>query len=130
MAARNPGAAAWGVAGALGPAAHQPPRHVRRCRSGGVPSRLGPAGGPAQINWCRAAARFGRRLGQAGHVAVPLQIIWGRHDAFLSANLAQESFAYCDDGRLTYLEASHWVQHEKAAQVNQPLINFLSEMPV
>ncbi|WP_245897118.1 alpha/beta fold hydrolase [Hymenobacter nivis] len=83
----------------------------------------------SMINWYRAAARFGRRLGQTGRVAVPLHIIWGRHDAFLSANLAQESLAYCDDGRLTYLKASHWVQHEEAAQVNQLLIEFLRETP-
>ncbi|MEJ7663068.1 MAG: hypothetical protein WKG07_27770 [Hymenobacter sp.] len=31
-------------------------------------------------------------------MAVPLHVIWGRHDAFLSANLAQESLAFCDDG--------------------------------
>jgi len=68
-------------------------------------------------------------VGQAGRVAVPLHIIWGRHDAFLNANLAQESLAFCDDGQLTYLKASHWVQHEEAAQVNQLLIDFLRETP-
>ncbi|MGI4883668.1 MAG: alpha/beta fold hydrolase [Janthinobacterium lividum] len=83
----------------------------------------------SMINWYRVAARFGRRLAPAGRVAVPLHIIWGRDDAFLRANLAQASLAYCDDGRLTYLQASHWVQHEKAAQVNQLLIDFLRETP-
>jgi len=83
----------------------------------------------SMINWYRAAARFARRVGQAGRVAVPLHIIWGRHDAFLNANLAQESLAFCDDGQLTYLKASHWVQHEEAALVNQLLIDFLRETP-
>ncbi|TPG72387.1 alpha/beta fold hydrolase [Hymenobacter nivis] len=82
----------------------------------------------SMINWYRAAARFGRQA-PAGRVVGPLHIIWGRRDAFLNANLAQESLAYCDDGGLTYLDASHWVQHEEAAQVNQLLIDFLRETP-
>ena len=42
----------------------------------------------SMINWCRAAIQFARRLSQTGRVAVPLHIIWGRHDASLSTNLA------------------------------------------
>lgn len=81
----------------------------------------------SMINWYRAAVQFARRLGQTGRVAVPFHIIWGRHDASLSTNLAQQSLAFCDDGRLTYLKASHWVQHEEATQVNRLLIKFLRE---
>ena len=79
------------------------------------------------INWYRAAGRFAGRLGETGRVAVPLCIIWGKDDAFLSANLARQSLAFCDAGRLTYLDATHWVQHEAAAEVNELLINFLHE---
>ena len=55
----------------------------------------------------------------------PLHIIWGEKDAFLEADMARQSLAYCDDGRLTYLRASHWVQHEQAAAVNELLLGFL-----
>ncbi len=81
----------------------------------------------SMVNWYRAAARFARRLGATGRVRVPLCIIWGRDDAFLNANLAQESLAFCDDGRLTYLPVTHWVQHEATAKVNELLIEFLQE---
>ena len=81
----------------------------------------------SMVNWYRAAARFARRLGATGRVRVPLCTIWGWDDAFLNANLAQESLAFCDDGRLTYLPATHWVQHEATAKVNELLIEFLQE---
>ena len=78
------------------------------------------------INWYRAAARFASRLGKTGRVAVPVRIIWGEKDAFLKRELAQESLAYCDNGELTYLPATHWVQHEEPDKVNKLLIEFLS----
>ncbi|MBF9222813.1 alpha/beta fold hydrolase [Hymenobacter ruricola] len=79
----------------------------------------------SMINWYRAAARFASRLGKTGRVSVPVRIIWGERDAFLRRELAQESLAYCDDAELTYLPASHWVQHEMPAEVNELLLRFL-----
>ncbi|MBJ6110795.1 alpha/beta fold hydrolase [Hymenobacter sp. BT523] len=77
------------------------------------------------INWYRAAGRYASRLSKAGRVTVPVRIIWGERDAFLKRELAQESLAYCDDAELTYLPASHWVQHEMSAEVNELLLHFL-----
>ncbi|WP_375416476.1 alpha/beta fold hydrolase [uncultured Hymenobacter sp.] len=77
------------------------------------------------INWYRAAARHARRLAGTGRVTGPLHIIWGEKDAFLEADLARQSLEFCDDGQLTYLKASHWVQHEEAAEVNRLLLAFL-----
>ena len=80
----------------------------------------------SMLNWYRAAFRFARRLGQAGRVAVPACIIWGQADAFLKAELARESLAWCDAGQLTYLPTTHWVQHEAAAEVTDLLLQFLA----
>jgi pimeloyl-ACP methyl ester carboxylesterase len=42
--------------------------------------------------------------------------------------LAQESLAWCEAGRLTYFDkATHWVQHEEAAAVNQLLLQFFAK---
>jgi pimeloyl-ACP methyl ester carboxylesterase len=79
----------------------------------------------SMINWYRAAARHARRLGNTGRVVVPVRIIWGEKDAFLERELARESLSFCDNGRLTYLPATHWVQHEAAATVNDLLLAFL-----
>jgi pimeloyl-ACP methyl ester carboxylesterase len=79
----------------------------------------------SMINWYRAAARFGRQSIREGRVTVPLQLIWGRRDAFLEARMAEESLKHCDQGWLTYFDkATHWVQHEEAARVNELLLGF------
>jgi pimeloyl-ACP methyl ester carboxylesterase len=42
--------------------------------------------------------------------------------------MAQESLAWCGAGRLTYFDkATHWVQHEEAAAVNQLLLQFFAQ---
>jgi pimeloyl-ACP methyl ester carboxylesterase len=79
----------------------------------------------SMINWYRAAVRLPSRLGQSGRITIPVHIIWGERDAFLRRELAQESLAFCDDGQLTYLPATHWVQHEAATEVNNLLCHFL-----
>jgi pimeloyl-ACP methyl ester carboxylesterase len=79
----------------------------------------------SMINWYRAAARFPSRLGKTGRIAVPVRIIWGEQDAFLKRELAQESLVFCDAAELTYLPATHWVQHEMPEEVNELLLKFL-----
>ncbi|RTQ50757.1 alpha/beta hydrolase [Hymenobacter gummosus] len=83
----------------------------------------------SMIHWYRAAARRGSSV-QAGRVAVPLQLIWGRRDAFLEAEMAAESLQYCAQGRLTYFDqATHWVQHEEADRVNELLLAHFATHP-
>jgi pimeloyl-ACP methyl ester carboxylesterase len=77
------------------------------------------------LNWYRAAVHHPRRLIASGVVTGPIHIIWGEKDAFLEAGLARQSLTYCRKGQLTYLRASHWVQHEEPAQVNKLLMAFL-----
>ncbi|UYZ61513.1 alpha/beta fold hydrolase [Hymenobacter weizhouensis] len=84
-----------------------------------------PGAMPSMINWYRAALRRPRQLSQTRQVTVPVHIIWGVKDAFLNAELAQQSLTWCEQGQLTYLPATHWVQHEEAEKVNQLLIDFL-----
>ena len=65
----------------------------------------------AMINYYRAALR--RRAPKTPRrVMVPTQLVWGTGDVFLGRELAEDSLAYCDSGRVAYLDASHWVQHE------------------
>ncbi|MBC6607048.1 alpha/beta hydrolase [Hymenobacter sp. BT188] len=79
----------------------------------------------SMLNWYRAAARYVRQLNPPGRVRVPIHIVWGKHDAFLNPNMAQESLAWCEAGRLTYFEKStHWVQHEDSEAVNELLLRF------
>ncbi|MBO2009720.1 alpha/beta fold hydrolase [Hymenobacter negativus] len=81
----------------------------------------------SMMNWYRAAARYARRLRATGRVAVAVHIIWGEKDAFLERELARASLAFCDNAQLTYLDATHWVQHESPARVNELLLAFLGQ---
>ncbi|MBE2267524.1 MAG: alpha/beta hydrolase, partial [Anaerolinea sp.] len=81
----------------------------------------------AMINWYRALGR-GRDDGlfrSGARVKPPTLVIWGAQDRFLEREGGQQSLAYCDDGRVVYFEdATHWVQHEKAGEVNTLLSEF------
>ena len=75
----------------------------------------------AMIAYYRAALRR-RPPASSSRVTVPTHIVWGTGDRFLRRELANDSLRYCDRGRATYLDASHWVQHEEAARVSELII--------
>ena len=78
----------------------------------------------AMINWYRALFRFRTRFTNRT-VHVPTRILWGERDAFLLAEMAQESLRYCDNAELfTFANATHWLQHEEPARVSELLIDF------
>jgi pimeloyl-ACP methyl ester carboxylesterase len=57
---------------------------------------------------------------------VPVRVIWGDRDTFLDRGLAEAGAALCERGEVFYLpRATHWVQHEEAAEVNRLLLEFL-----
>jgi pimeloyl-ACP methyl ester carboxylesterase len=79
----------------------------------------------AMLNWYRALARLPRETNPP-RIAAPTLILWGRRDPALQPGLAQASLAHCDRGRVQWIpQATHWVQHEAAAEVNAALIAFL-----
>jgi pimeloyl-ACP methyl ester carboxylesterase len=80
----------------------------------------------AMLNWYRAAARSGAR--ESVRISVPALIVWGDRDVALQPSLAEASAELCDEVEIVHLpEASHWVQHEEAQQVNELLVDFLQE---
>ena len=76
------------------------------------------------LNWYRAL-RWHSGDDAPSRIRTPTLVIWGLGDRFLERGLAEASLRLCDDGRPLWLEASHWVQHEEAAAVNEALIAFL-----
>jgi epoxide hydrolase 4 len=81
----------------------------------------------AMVNWYRAL-RFGAGgRGGGGRITVPTLILWGERDRFLAPELAEQSLAMCDSGRLVRLQsATHWLQHEEPERITQALLGFLS----
>jgi pimeloyl-ACP methyl ester carboxylesterase len=78
----------------------------------------------AMINWYRALFRFRTKFADRT-VRIPTRILWGERDAFLLAEMAQESLRYCIDAELfTFADATHWLQHEEPTRVSELLIDF------
>lgn len=78
------------------------------------------------LNWYRANLRYPPSFPEQEKIRVPTLFIWGAQDAALSPKMAQESADMCANGRLVMFEdATHWVQHEKADEVNALLIDFI-----
>jgi epoxide hydrolase 4 len=80
----------------------------------------------AMINWYRAIMRYQPTLRQDPHIKVPTLMMWGMKDFALSHRMARPSMDYVDEGNLIlFPEATHWVQHDAAEEVNHYLVDFL-----
>jgi pimeloyl-ACP methyl ester carboxylesterase len=80
------------------------------------------------INWYRAALRHRPRWTENALIAAPTLLLWGAHDRFAGRELARPSIERCRQGELILIEeATHWVQHERAAEVNAHLARFFAE---
>ncbi len=60
------------------------------------------------------------------HIAVPTLVIWGEQDTALLPSLLDGLEAYVPDLRIHRIpDATHWVQHEAADEVNRTIREFL-----
>lgn len=80
----------------------------------------------AMLNWYRAAPRYFSQITNGMRVQVPTLILWGVQDFALSRRMARPSLDYCEEGNLIFFpDATHWVQHEEAEDINHHLIDFV-----
>ena len=76
------------------------------------------------IFWGSLRSIFQKKV--ARRVNVPTLILWGKSDVALSHEMVQPSLELCDHGSAVFFEnATHWVQHDEADEVNKKLIEFL-----
>ncbi len=79
----------------------------------------------AMLNWYRALFRRPYRLATRPALPMPVLILWGGQDFALGRELAERSRRACTHADLVVFEgANHWIQREKAAEVNRLLIDF------
>jgi pimeloyl-ACP methyl ester carboxylesterase len=78
----------------------------------------------AMLNWYRAAMRRPPPRPASLRVQVPALLLWGTGDRFLGQEMAQPSIDLCDDGRLEFIDATHWLQHEEPGLVQRRLAAF------
>lgn len=82
----------------------------------------------SMVHWYRALVQQRKYLQRLPtmRVSVPTLLVWGKQDKFLGWEMAQPSIDLCDQGQLVFLEnATHWLQHEEPARVNQLIQEFL-----
>ena len=80
----------------------------------------------AMINWYRAIMRYQPPMPKDLRVKVRTLMMWGMKDFALSHRMARPSMDYVDEGNLIFFpEATHWVQHDAAEEVNHYLVDFL-----
>jgi epoxide hydrolase 4 len=79
----------------------------------------------AMLNWYRAV-RYQTKLPQEMQIKVPTLMMWGVKDVALTYRMARPSIDHCEDGKLIFIpDATHWVQHDAAEEVNHYLVDFL-----
>jgi pimeloyl-ACP methyl ester carboxylesterase len=60
-------------------------------------------------------------------VSAPTLVIWGRHDAYLTFDVAEPHRSDVPDlDRVVVLDTSHWVQHEAPEEVSRLLAEFFA----
>ncbi|MCK6540414.1 MAG: alpha/beta hydrolase [Anaerolineales bacterium] len=80
----------------------------------------------AMINWYRAIIRYQPTITDDMRVKVPTLMMWGMKDVALTHRMARPSMDYVNEGNLIlFPEATHWVQHDAAEEVNHYLVDFL-----
>jgi pimeloyl-ACP methyl ester carboxylesterase len=80
----------------------------------------------SMINWYRAGTRYFLALPKEMRIKVPTLMLWGMKDFALTHRLARPSMDFVDEGNLIlFPDATHWLQHEAAEDVNHYLIDFL-----
>jgi epoxide hydrolase 4 len=89
-----------------------------------------PGAAAGMINYYRASVRQSQKeaIAKLRPISAPTLVIWGEEDAYLGSELAEPD--HDDVPNLDRVErvpdASHWVHHDAAEQVNQLLIDFFT----
>ncbi|GAA3728928.1 epoxide hydrolase EphM [Salinicoccus jeotgali] len=82
----------------------------------------------SMLNWYRAIPHSIKSIDKKSKVEVPVKIIWGSSDQFLSQRLAEESLKYTHSQRVVWVNgATHWVHQEYPDFVNEQILQFLDE---
>jgi pimeloyl-ACP methyl ester carboxylesterase len=78
----------------------------------------------AMLNWYRALVLRSSSGVPRTKIQAPTLMIWGKRDPHLMWQMAPESIAMCENGRLEILEdATHWVHQDRPEQVNWLLLD-------
>jgi pimeloyl-ACP methyl ester carboxylesterase len=78
----------------------------------------------ASVNYYRAAVR--RINARFAPIRTPTLILWGDRDRYLVAELAEPSVEDVPSREIVHFDASHWLHHDEADEVNRRLASFFA----
>jgi epoxide hydrolase 4 len=82
----------------------------------------------SMVNWYRAALQARSAQPADFRIKMPILVLWGMNDVAIIPEQADESMAFCDNGRLVkFEECSHWIEHEEADTINPMIDEFLKQ---
>jgi pimeloyl-ACP methyl ester carboxylesterase len=87
-----------------------------------------PGAATGMIHWYRAMFRQRRSIPPEAQarIRMPALLVWGTAEKHIVRSMAEDSIAFCDQGRLELIEgASHWVHADAPDRVNALLEGFL-----
>lgn len=82
----------------------------------------------SMLNWYRAMRKgsFDQLVNRP--ITVPVRMIWGKGDQFLSVYSAKKSLESCMDGNMVLVDgATHWITHESPELVSKLIQQFIKE---
>jgi pimeloyl-ACP methyl ester carboxylesterase len=83
-----------------------------------------PGAASASVNYYRAAVR--RRGAKFVPIEAPTLILWGDRDRYLLPELAEPSSSDVPNREVVHFDASHWLHHDEADEVNRRLAEFFA----
>jgi haloalkane dehalogenase len=86
-----------------------------------------PSSGPAFVqlaaNFFDAQAQNAKRLPELKALDVPVKLIWGKYDPYLTVAMAERRQSQLKHASLTVVPAGHWLQVDEPAQVAKAILS-------
>lgn len=80
----------------------------------------------SMINWYRTKPKKVNNP----YLKMPVLILWGEKDLYLTTDSAKANLSYCENGELVIIEnASHWLTLENVEEVVEAMMSFLVKIP-
>jgi pimeloyl-ACP methyl ester carboxylesterase len=102
------------------------PENIRRYKQ----ALARPGALTAALNYYRAALRHRPRRAAKGDepISVPVLLLWGERDSYLSPRLTEGLSPWVPNLRVVHFpDVSHWIQNDAPERVNRLMIDFLLE---
>jgi haloalkane dehalogenase len=86
-----------------------------------------PSSGPAFVQMAAgfndALSQNAKRLAELKSLDVPVKLIWGQYDPYITVAVAEQRLAYLKNASLTVVPAGHWLQVDEPKKVAEAMLS-------